>query len=141
MLAPTAGFAQQQDDLSENGPYEQRYFARERGAAIKPYVPQLPALPTVPFQADKDGKSNELIVLLDYGQTARLQTLLGAAGKAEATVTVRLIRKYNVARDDHAIFPETAWPTMQSQGYTQNINTTDWLGYVYPNTGSMPVIQ
>ena len=92
----------------------------------------------MPFQADKDGKSNELIVLLDYGQTARLQTLLGAAGKAEATVTVRLIRKYNVARDDHAIFPETAWPTMQSQGYTQNINTTDWLGYVYPNTGSMP---
>ena len=55
--------------------------------------------------------------------------------------TVRLIRKYNVARDDHAIFPETAWPTMQSQGYTQNTNTTDWLGYVYPNTGSMPVIQ
>ena len=229
------------------------------------------------FQAEKDGKSNELIVLLEYGQTARLQTLLGAAGKAETTATpaglestvlaainnkssplltsvlqapaharyllnverlgdearargakvnaprerlerfmvlryssvalspiyrmswkcgddtplppaicagrpehidtvlvgeseigyfqyagykvdglegysypktlpqpagtVRLIRKYNVARDDHAIFPETAWPTMQSQGYTQNTNTTDWLGYVYPNTGSMPVIQ
>ena len=66
MFTSATGFAQQ-DDLRENGPFEQRYFARERGAATKPYVPQLPALPTVPFQADKDGKSNELIVLLEYG--------------------------------------------------------------------------
>ena len=56
--------------------------------------------------------------------------------------TVRLIRKYHPERDDHAIFPETAWPTMQAQGYTANTNTTDWLGYVYPNTtGSIPTIQ
>ena len=86
MFTSATGFAQQ-DDLRENGPFEQRYFARERGAATKPYVPQLPALPTVPFQADKDGKSNELIVLLEYGQTARLKTLLGTASNAEATAT------------------------------------------------------
>lgn len=56
--------------------------------------------------------------------------------------TVRLIRKYHPGRDDHAIFPETAWSTMQAQGYTANTNNTDWLGYVYPNTnGSMPAIQ
>lgn len=56
--------------------------------------------------------------------------------------TVRLIRKYHPGRDDHAIFPESAWPTMQAQGYTANTNNTDWLGYVYPNTnGGMPTIQ
>ena len=55
--------------------------------------------------------------------------------------TTRLIRKYNVARDDHAIFPETKWSTMQGLGYVENTNTTDWLGYVYPNsTGYMPSI-
>lgn len=56
--------------------------------------------------------------------------------------TVRLLRKYNSARDDHAIFPETALTTMQAQGYTIDTNLTDWLGYVYPNTnGNMPLIQ
>ena len=53
---------------------------------------------------------------------------------------VRLMRKYNPARDDHAIFPETALSTMTTQGYTQN-SGSDWLGYVYPNTtGNVPVI-
>ena len=56
--------------------------------------------------------------------------------------TVRLIRKYNEARDDHVIFPETSWPYMQSLGYVGNTNSTDWLGYVYPNsTGNTPTIQ
>lgn len=54
--------------------------------------------------------------------------------------TVRLMRKYNPARDDHAIFPETLLGAMQAQGYTQD-SGSDWLGYVYPNTGSVPVIQ
>jgi len=53
---------------------------------------------------------------------------------------VRLMRKYNSARDDHAIFPETALSFMTSIGYTQN-SSSDWLGYVYPNSnGSTPVI-
>lgn len=53
--------------------------------------------------------------------------------------TVRLMRKYNPARDDHAIFPETELATMQSQGYTTN-SGSDWLGYVYPNTGGTPSV-
>ena len=47
--------------------------------------------------------------------------------------------KYNPTRDDHAIFPETALSTMIMQGYTQD-SGSDWLGYVYPNTGPVPVI-
>ena len=59
---------------------------------------------------------------------------------AQPVGTVRLMRKYNPTRDDHAIFPETALSIMASQGYTQN-SGSDWLGYVYPNsTGSTPVI-
>lgn len=58
----------------------------------------------------------------------------------QPTGTVRLMRKYNPARDDHAIFPETALSAMAAQGYTQN-SGSDWLGYVYRNsTGNVPVI-
>jgi serine protease len=53
--------------------------------------------------------------------------------------SVRLMRKYNPTRDDHAIFPESELAAMASQGYTQN-SGSDWLGYVYPNlTGAMPI--
>lgn len=45
--------------------------------------------------------------------------------------TVRLMRKYNRSRDDHAIFPEAMLSTMQNQGYTEN-SGNDWLDYVYP---------
>jgi len=55
--------------------------------------------------------------------------------------TVRLMRKYNPSRDDHAIFPESELSNMIAQGYTVN-SGSDWLGYVYPNTnGSVPAIQ
>ncbi len=58
----------------------------------------------------------------------------------QLTGTVWLMRKYNPARDDHAIFPETALSAMTAQGYTQN-SGSDWLGYVYRNsTGNVPVI-
>ena len=45
--------------------------------------------------------------------------------------TVKLYRKYNPARDDHAIFPESMLSYMTSQGYTVN-SGNDWIGYVYP---------
>lgn len=52
--------------------------------------------------------------------------------------SVKLMRKYNPTRDDHAIFPETRLSAMAAIGYTQN-SGSDWLGYVYPNsTGAMP---
>jgi hypothetical protein len=54
--------------------------------------------------------------------------------------TVRLMRKYNPTRDDHAIFPEAKLGSMVAQGYTLD-SGSDWLGYVYPNTGPVPVIQ
>jgi subtilisin family serine protease len=58
----------------------------------------------------------------------------------QPTGTVWLMRKYNPARDDHAIFPETALSAMTAQGYTEN-SGSDWLGYVYPNTtANVPVI-
>ncbi len=37
----------------------------------------------------------------------------------------------NPTRDDHAIFPETLYQTMASQGYTVNSGEV-YLGYVYP---------
>ncbi|MFY7857344.1 MAG: hypothetical protein ACOVQT_14490, partial [Rubrivivax sp.] len=49
--------------------------------------------------------------------------------------TVRLMRKYNPLRDDHAIFPESKLAAMQAAGYVQDTGS-DWLGYVYPNTGT-----
>ena len=56
--------------------------------------------------------------------------------------TVRLMRKYNSDRDDFAMFPDTALANMQSNGYTDDGNLTDWVGYVYPNTnGQTPIIQ
>lgn len=48
--------------------------------------------------------------------------------------TVRLMRKYNPSRHDHAIFPEGELNTMIAQGYTQNSGNTDWIGYVYLNS-------
>ncbi len=61
---------------------------------------------------------------------------------AQPAGTVRLMRKYNRARDDFAVFPDTALATMQSNGYTEDGNLTDWLGYVYPNVnGNVPIIQ
>ena len=58
------------------------------------------------------------------------------------TGTVRLLRKYNPTNDDHAIFPEVAAivADMTNQGYVQN-SGSDWLGWVYPNYGSKPVVQ
>lgn len=56
--------------------------------------------------------------------------------------TVKLMRKYNASRDDNAVFPESALATMTNQGYNEMSNSSDWLGYVYPNTnGQTPVIQ
>jgi subtilisin family serine protease len=49
--------------------------------------------------------------------------------------TVKLYRKYNAARDDHAIFPETQLAYMTSIGYTQNAGK-EWIGYVYANQDS-----
>lgn len=54
---------------------------------------------------------------------------------------VKLMRKYNATLDDHAMFPESAATSMGSQGWNYDTNATDWLGYVYPNTGPMPTIQ
>ena len=53
--------------------------------------------------------------------------------------TVRMMRKYNPTRDDHAIFPEPLLSTMTAEGYTQN-SGSDWIGYVYVNTGGVPSI-
>jgi subtilisin family serine protease len=49
--------------------------------------------------------------------------------------TVKLYRKYNPARDDHAIFPESELASMIEQGYTRNTGN-DWIGYVYLNQDS-----
>ncbi len=51
----------------------------------------------------------------------------------QETGTVRLYRKYNPTRDDHAIFPASQLSYMTSRGYTQNLTL---LGYVYPNRDS-----
>ncbi|MDA8521732.1 S8 family serine peptidase [Acidovorax sp. NCPPB 4044] len=58
----------------------------------------------------------------------------------QPTGTVRLMRKYNPTKDDHAIFPETKAGYMAGLGYTVD-SGAEWLGYVYPNNGPVPVIQ
>ena len=60
---------------------------------------------------------------------------------AQPVGTVRLMRKYSVSRDDHAIFPENEYVTYVTQGYSEN-SGSDWIGYVYPNSdGTTPSIQ
>ena len=60
---------------------------------------------------------------------------------AQPVGSVRLMRKYNAAPDDHAIFPEPLLTQYQNDGYTLN-SGSDWLGYVYQNTnGNVPTIQ
>lgn len=39
------------------------------------------------------------------------------------------------------MFPESAAASMNSHAWSYDANVTDWLGYVYPNTGPMPTIQ
>ncbi|MBS0567351.1 MAG: S8 family serine peptidase [Proteobacteria bacterium] len=58
---------------------------------------------------------------------------------SQPTGTVKLMRKYNPSRDDHAIFPDTLETAMYSLGYTDN-SGSDWLGYVYLNQGPVPSI-
>ena len=57
------------------------------------------------------------------------------AKTASVPGTVKLLRRYNPARDDHAIFPENQLAAMQAEGYTE-LSGSDWLGYVYPNVDS-----
>lgn len=47
---------------------------------------------------------------------------------------VKLYRRYNTARDDFAIFPESELAAMEANGYTSNGGASEILGYVYPNT-------
>lgn len=49
--------------------------------------------------------------------------------------TVRLYRKYNPTKDDHAIFPESQLSDMIAAGYTDDSGDS-WIGWVYPNTDS-----
>lgn len=55
---------------------------------------------------------------------------------AQPAGTVKLMRKYNPDRDDIAIFPDSYLWYYTTNGYSQNIGNTDWIGYVYPNTNS-----
>jgi serine protease len=57
------------------------------------------------------------------------------AKTASVPGTVKLLRRYNPTRGDHAIFPESQLAAMQAEGYTQ-LSGSDWLGYVYPNVDS-----
>ena len=87
-----------------------------------------------------DGASMGAFQLLGY----RLDGLEGYVypkSRPRPTGAVKLLRKYNPVRDDHAIFPEGSLTQYSNEGYTQN-SGTDWLGYVYLNSGTgVPVIQ
>lgn len=61
---------------------------------------------------------------------------------AQPAGTDYLIRLYNPARDDHAIFPYSKLDAMYNAGYTMTTNGINFLGWVYPNVnGSRPAIQ
>ena len=57
------------------------------GAAIQAPKWETPPPPIVALQEDSSGNVNEVIVLLEYGQTERLRALLGRAGKEEAVAS------------------------------------------------------
>jgi serine protease len=54
---------------------------------------------------------------------------------SERKGAVKLYRKYNASRDDHAIFPASMLSAMISAGYSRN-SGLEWIGYVYPNRDS-----
>ena len=82
---------------------------------------------------------NDVVLSLSTGTPT--DTLYPIPTQSQPLGSVRLMRKYNPARDDHAIFPESELTNMANEGYTQN-SGSDWLGYVYPNaTGNVPTIQ
>jgi hypothetical protein len=51
---------------------------------------------------------------------------------AQPPGTVKLIRKYNPAADDYALFSEPYLSLFYGMGYTED-EGTEWIGYVYPN--------
>ena len=67
----------------------------------------------------------------------KLDGIEGYIYNKAATVagTVKLLRRYNPARDDHAIFPASQLAAMLAEGYTL-LSGSDWLGWVYPNVDS-----
>jgi subtilisin family serine protease len=55
--------------------------------------------------------------------------------QAQPTGTTALIRAYNSASDDYALFPADQQAAMAAQGYSFYVS---YQGYVYRNTGSRP---
>ncbi len=101
---------------------------------VSPVCAQNPGHTDFVYTADKEG----VTMYTSWGY--RLDGIEGYIYPktiAKPAGTVRLMRKYNAARDDHAIFPETELAGMAAQGYTSN-SGSDWLGYVYPNGGNTP---
>jgi hypothetical protein len=70
----------------------------------------------------------------DY-QLDGIEGYIYSKNQAQPEGTVRLYRKYNQAKDDHAIFPETELSSMVANGYSQN-SLDEWIGYVYLNQDS-----
>lgn len=56
-------------------------------------------------------------------------------GYSQPPNTELLLRAYHASRDDHAIFPLSAYSTMYNQGYNSYVA---YLGYVYRNYGNKP---
>ena len=86
--------------------------------------------------------STELSTFTNIGyRVDGLEGYVYPKSRPKPTGTVKLMRKYNPARDDHAVFPETLLTQYTNEGYTAT-TSTDYLGYVYVNSGtSVPVIQ
>jgi hypothetical protein len=88
-------------------------------------------------------------VLVGYSEVAYFSSMgyrpIGIEGyiyppnQAQPAGTVALLRRYNPAMDDHAVFPATALSTMTAAGYN-SITGNDVVGYVYanPTSGAMP---
>lgn len=89
---------------------------------------------------DQPSEVNHFLVGMGY-KLDGIEGYVYPKSMAQPPGTVRLMRKYNSARDDRAIFPETRLAAMMAEGYTLNTGS-DWIGYVYPNTnGLVPAIQ
>ena len=142
---PKAGawiFTTSQNPKSPSTPLVPLYRLSWKCGDFTPYPPVICA--TVPGHMDTAHTADPAGVITFQSWGYKLDGIEGYISPKTVTQplgTVRLMRKYNPQRDDHAIFPETELGYFGGLGYTEN-SGSDWLGYVYPNsTGSVPVIQ
>lgn len=106
-----------------------------------PVLTPNPACTSNPFHADHlltTNTGNEVSAFIASGyQIDGIEGYVFDGAYPQPVGTERLVRAYNVATDDHAVFPLREQCNMAAVGYTFDVT---FLGYVYPvTTAAAPV--